>query len=690
MKKKFIIALATVLLIFTSFSLSGCNFGSWFKLDLDAPTVSINAENKTLKWQSVTNVDKYEVYCNNDKVGTVVGVSGTNSYNFSGLITDDVAIYKFYLISTAEKYNSSVKSNIVTYLNSDETYEPSTNDESISNSNLNNIRNLEINNSILMWDAVDNVSKYYIFMFTNDLGERVFESTVNAFNFSTYVTDDEVVMFRVGFKNSENVLLMSLPKYYNTTTEMPEYNNKFYYFQGKVNDYYITSQQELNEIVYYAFIYKIENLDVCISSDYLNNLVSQTGTAQNWAHLTYAVQTACGSFTESCHYDTKLINVTRDDYYKRTFTIQFIYVGGSEPTNTTNILREQSEFDTPYYEKVDYEKRSESFNNFASDKNLLVEYVETGEQLYHVVESGATPIFKNSTCSAYVLYNKAKQVLREIISDEMTEFEKVLSIFDYICYNTVYDDEITVLPEDSDPSFISYTSFFLEGVFNDGLAVCDGFSKAFSLLCNMEGINAYRITGSVSGGLHAWNKVKVNGNWYVVDITWTVTETQEADFVDGGEAVNFNSKEFLSYKYFLVSDSYISRTHTASNSELNKQLPAFSDYYYYSNATYDGTHSFIISSDNDFENLVSYMLQTKQFGVEIVFASSYITAPVESSFGHDSALTAACRKVKAACGIPNSNILCVGYTYKQVDSNVSGTIYSITLINLPDALKSAA
>lgn len=684
MKKKILTLCSLILIIFTSFALSGCDFGNWFKPDLKAPTIVLNKTEKTLSWQYVSHAEKFEVYCNNELSNTLVSVAGTNTYSFENLINDETTVYNFYVVATGEGYNNSDKSNVVTYLSSDEEHNIVSGME-ISNSNLNLISNLSVNSNILTWNKVDGASNYYVLMYSNGLGENIFETTQNAFNFEEYVSADEIIMFRVGIKNDDNEIALSLPKYYNSNNLEPTYNKNIYYFHGELNDYYITSQEELNHIVYYAFIYKLDSIDVCLSQDYLNELILNAGTTQNYKHLTSAVQTACASFTESCYYDTSL-NVL--DSKPREVEITFSYVGSKTPENTTNAVRTQNELDTPYYEKVNYEKRDASYNDFASDKQLILEYVETSEQLYHTVESGATPIFKSENSDAYILYNQAKDVLREIISDEMTEYEKVLSIFDYICYNTVYDDELVSMPDDSEPVFITYGSFFLEGVFEYGIAVCDGFSKSFSLLCNMEGIDAVRITGTVSGGLHAWNKVKVYGNWYVVDITWTVTQTNDGDFTTGGEAVNFNSKEFLSYKYFLVSDSFISNTHYPANAEYSNSFPAVNDYYYYSNATYDGVNNYIISSDEEFENLVNYMLENKQFSVEVAFSSDYFANPTLNPTLHNSQSSAASKRVKTACGIPNANILFVGCTYKAVGQNEMGSIYSLTLINLPDVFTS--
>ena len=718
LNKKLSIWLTAFLLVFSSFGLTGCfsNLGQWFKPDLDAATITLNSNEKTISWQAVLNAEEYNVYVNEEKIATVVGKAGVNTYNFSSHIKDDVHIYKFYIICVSEGYNDSAKSNLVTYMPPDDgtTDVPAESEETdSSNTNLNVVTDLTIGSNILSWNAVQNATNYYVFMYSNRLGKKLVETTVNAFDFSEYVSEDEVIMFRVGVKNEQETLLMSLPKYYNSCQTQQSYNNKFFYIDGVVGDYYITSQDELNTIVYYAFVYKIEELPICVSNDFMNIMVNTYGPEETYYnyktgqyevrkfnHLIRSISAACNSYTESCDYDTSLKNVTESDYYKKDFTIKFKYNSGKEPVGTMQKVRTQNEFDTPYYNRVNYEKRANTYNNFASDKQLIVEYVETAEQLYHVVESGATPLFATTTNnSAYEVYEIAKQVLREIICDEMTEYEKVLSIFDYVSFNSVYDDEIVEYNDDEngdgviDPgklSFAAYKSFYLEGVFEDGIAVCDGFSKAFSLLCNMEGVNAYRITGYVNGdprSLHAWNKVKVDGNWYVVDITWTVLQTGENDFTSGGEAINFNNTEFLSYKYFLKSDNFIKNSHTATNSELNNKLRALNEYYYYYNQTYDGSNNLIISSNAEFEALVNYMLTSKQYCFEVAFDDAFVCSPKVSASKHDSDLSAACLTVKEACGISNSNILTIGYMHCQVSSSAMGTTYSLTLINLPDAIK---
>ena len=68
------------------------------------------------------------------------------------------------------------------------------------------------------------------------------------------------------------------------------------------------------------------------------------------------------------------------------------------------------------------------------------------------------------------------------------------------------------------------------GVFFKGTTVCEGYANAFQLLALKSGVTSIVITATVANGAgHAWNQVKINGQWKTVDATWN-------DGGDSGEA----------------------------------------------------------------------------------------------------------------------------------------------------------
>lgn len=52
--------------------------------------------------------------------------------------------------------------------------------------------------------------------------------------------------------------------------------------------------------------------------------------------------------------------------------------------------------------------------------------------------------------------------------------------------------------------------------------VCEGYARAFKVLCGYVGIPCVLVDGD-AGGAHMWNNVKVGNAWYAADITWNDT-----------------------------------------------------------------------------------------------------------------------------------------------------------------------
>lgn len=79
-----------------------------------------------------------------------------------------------------------------------------------------------------------------------------------------------------------------------------------------------------------------------------------------------------------------------------------------------------------------------------------------------------------------------------------------------------------------------------------GQALCEGYAKAFALLCNKVGIENLFVTGSYNGEDHLWNMVKLDGNWYNIDTTW------DDPPYDGEEK---NPDYYIQYNYFLYKNN---------------------------------------------------------------------------------------------------------------------------------------
>lgn len=210
---------------------------------------------------------------------------------------------------------------------------------------------------------------------------------------------------------------------------------------------------------------------------------------------------------------------------------------------------------------VRYKQQSVLRASLPIDSSTQTQVVSNSNELYRAVSNGIKPEFKTDANGNALssLYQKARRVLLDYINDDMTEREKTDVIFDWIVNKVEYDYQL--LENMATQASYDCNSFFLEGVFNDKRAVCDGKSKAFCLLCGMEGIRSMRIVGEANGSGHAWNKVCIDANgdgvreWYVVDTTW-------GDISVKDESKNIT--EYVNLSYYLARDEDISSTHSSN------------------------------------------------------------------------------------------------------------------------------
>ena len=93
------------------------------------------------------------------------------------------------------------------------------------------------------------------------------------------------------------------------------------------------------------------------------------------------------------------------------------------------------------------------------------------------------------------------------ISPVQSDWQKLLMIHDAVAAGCMYEE--------------SGSSDNALGCLADGLAVCEGYAKAFLYTARRAGLNAMCVSGtSARGELHVWNIAEIGGKYYNIDVTW--------------------------------------------------------------------------------------------------------------------------------------------------------------------------
>lgn len=106
--------------------------------------------------------------------------------------------------------------------------------------------------------------------------------------------------------------------------------------------------------------------------------------------------------------------------------------------------------------------------------------------------------------------------------DGLNEYEKELEIHDRLSYSVEYS-HLEELPREYHTA---------EGSLLEGVGVCDSFAKALQLIYSRVGIDSIIVLGSLDGNPHAWNMVKINNEWYHVDLTSSHSIYEETGIVN--------------------------------------------------------------------------------------------------------------------------------------------------------------
>lgn len=118
----------------------------------------------------------------------------------------------------------------------------------------------------------------------------------------------------------------------------------------------------------------------------------------------------------------------------------------------------------------------------------------------------------------------------------------------------LYHDRLVRGCEYSDESPNCYSAY---GCLVEGKAVCEGYSKAYLLLCELGGLDCLTVLGDTfengAATPHMWNKLCLDDEWYNVDVTWD-------------DPITTLDIDYIRYDYYNITDAELLRDHRFDDS----------------------------------------------------------------------------------------------------------------------------
>ena len=125
-----------------------------------------------------------------------------------------------------------------------------------------------------------------------------------------------------------------------------------------------------------------------------------------------------------------------------------------------------------------------------------------------------TPVYlftEEEVAAAKVSIDNSVNALIGDLDSSMTDVQKVLLLHDRMILDIAYNDE------GIDNDTLTENDYTIYGAFVNKKGICEAYAKAFKYCADLLGIENEIIPFSKMN--HMWNQVKIDGNWYNVDVT---------------------------------------------------------------------------------------------------------------------------------------------------------------------------
>lgn len=153
----------------------------------------------------------------------------------------------------------------------------------------------------------------------------------------------------------------------------------------------------------------------------------------------------------------------------------------------------------------------------------------------------------NSQPDQFASFENLANYLTQQFDDKRSQ---VRSIYTWIALNISYDQKSTFPPHQNKQQ--------ANDVWKNRVAVCEGYANLFQDMCEIAGIESRVIKGyvrDIDGNEmrfpnHAWNSVKIDGKWQLLDVSWASANHEEGAIKSATIQEDFTRKK-LDYFFFV-------------------------------------------------------------------------------------------------------------------------------------------
>ncbi len=170
---------------------------------------------------------------------------------------------------------------------------------------------------------------------------------------------------------------------------------------------------------------------------------------------------------------------------------------------------------------------------------------------------------KNDIAKARRELDEALSELTALVDNIEEPYEKVKFLNGWLAQNVDYDRASFNSPSGMDEAEQAFANTTY-GTLIARKTLCGGYACTTTYILNRSGVDTLYVTGTTSDGLHAWNLINLDGEYYHLDTTWS----------DDNENGN------VLYSYFCLDDAEISLTHQ-KDTLFDYPLAAGKEYNYY-------------------------------------------------------------------------------------------------------------